>query len=339
MTHIKAVASITGISIVCVMVLYLFPQKLHSYYSGVVSAQVASFWVPDFQAPILDLILRQGTFETHSVHGAKPVLEPVTFAGSTTYSIPVNTQQTERQTLILTLQFNGPIGVYQSEPCLRVQTPTKELYRVLCQSVSDSQPHTLFLPMAGLGSSEEPLTVVTQLPEETTLTLSEVHTNIWLLTDQTEIFATVADLDAVTLDSNFGLFEWQNGEYVFKFSTLPSNQEIVVVIQATDSSGNSTEIFQSMFRVESEPVQAHVAYSPEPNGQYHAVITLESNTVWYRPLYLFSTPLSYITDTKGSYETWFAVDRYQEPISVLTQSKNLKLYDSFLQLHPLIETE
>lgn len=340
MTRSKLYASLTGIGILFGLVIAGRPHKLHSYFSSVVRAEVGSVTVADFQSPQLEVSLQDGDKVFYAPTILSEPADPVILTGSATHTIPF-TAQTTLQFLQLTIQFSGEVGSYQSQPCLRFLLKNELVYSILCHSVTDTAFHTVFIPVGSLGTSQtEGLTIYSQLPENVIVTLSDIHQSIWFLTQGTEVRIKATDVTQLQVVSSVGTLEQDGEHFVLQPESLPENKTVQLVVQASDQFGNTTEVQQLVHRVAVPPQTNNtVQYFSETNGSYHAVLQVDPSVTWYQPMYIKNSDASPITSRNIENAVWHPLVRYSEPESLITHSKELQLFDSFLQPYPLIETE
>lgn len=335
-------ASLTGVTILALLLVTTVPRTLHSYFSSVVRARVGGFSVQDFQAPAVTVTLQQGQTIFYGPTLVTEPADPVDITGSAVHTLASFSRENQPQMLELSLQFLGEIGQYQSKPCLEFFLDEMLLYTVLCQNVTDSDDHKLFLPASQIADTHfQHLIVHTHLPDNMSTRISSTQDGTWVLTPDTKLSVHVDDANKVMLSSSAGVFVEVDSVFVLQQESLPENKKIVLTLDIQDDQGNNTRLQQHVYR----PTAPHVSTIPtvkyflENEEGYHALVNIHNQFAWYVPLFIKNADSSIIFSRYIENSIWHPLTRYQEPESLVTKIKQLQLYDSFLQPYTLIETQ
>ncbi len=330
-TAIKFFASIgflTGIA----GALYLFasfaPQKLHSYFDGVVQAQVATLFVPDFIAPEITLEVRHGQQEWVVSAEQIPAAAPVTLTGAAAHTFTLEPSPTA----ILTFAFSHVPARYQSEACAEVYVGATKVLHFSCHQIEDSDTHTLVLPLGLLEYSADELRVVTNLAETESLTVA--LENAVVLSDVGSLQLSVVDDHPVTVTANNADFEWQDGQYVFTDFEFSEQVLTPLTITVRDEYHNTTEGSVVIWK-EPNPGSVQSTRYPDVSGMSHYLMDREAP--WYSALFIEVKDTLPIQTALGVYTDMCAWQRDTE--SFRTQDSAPSVLDGLLRPVSVIETE
>lgn len=334
----KSVAFITGILCIIAIVLPFAPIPLRSYFSRSVRAQVAQLHVPDFQPPEVSLTLTQGDIVQNIESTSLTPLqsESIVLSGTATHTLEY--QRQSPQFMMLSLAASNGVAQYQEEPCFQIFADQQQLYSLRCEYVTDTQLHTLILPVGVLDIQHvENIIFHSNLPEGITLTIETIYDSILVLTRQAQLELTAIDAHSVTVSTNTGEFMWSDSVYQLDTQEVVRDEVVEVEVTALDEYHNKSTVSFPIFVPSDAHSTAEHRVFAEPTG-FHSLISVPNSSVW-EPLYVYIPEPHTAQTADGQISGWYSVQRYGESLSFFSEQKKIRVFDHYLREYPLIETQ